>query len=70
MNAIVSLMGDLIMPPSKLTKEEQQVLQSLETALENEIAPFVIQNDSIGRYPHKAITVSYTHLTLPTKRIV
>ena len=57
MNAIVSLMGDLIMPPSNLTKEEQQVLQSLETALENEIAPFVIQNDSLGRYPHKAIKV-------------
>ena len=55
MNAIVSLMGDLIPPPNKLTEEEQQVLRSVETALENEIAPFVVQNDSLGRYPHKAI---------------
>ena len=63
MNAIVSLMGDLIMPPSNLTKEEQQVLQSLETALENEIAPFVVQNDSLGRYPHKAIkALSLIHI--------
>lgn len=55
MNPIVSLMGDLIMPPNNLTEEEQQVLQRVEAALENEIAPFVVQNDSLGRYPHKAI---------------
>ena len=35
-----------------------------------ETRPYIDESVSYGSYPQNAETVSYTHLTLPTKRIV
>ena len=52
----------------------RSLLQNIDTDLkttEGKLKPHVVENATgISRIPVTQITVSYTHLTLPTKRIV
>ena len=59
----------------KLSKNGETVMLVDTSAGVNQILSLVefgnqIENSSIGRYPNGTGPVSYTHLTLPTKRIV
>ena len=53
-----------------LTDEQEMIVDTIRTFVDRELVPHEDDVERLGEVPPDLVTVSYTHLTLPTNREV